>query len=80
VDEQTKSYFENLTLSKKVIFILKSHDEIGGPQSMDQINKILNMKKKNLESMVSKLCLARKIERVSPGVYRYPGDKREPKD
>lgn len=79
MDEETRSYFEKLAASKKVLFILKSHENFGGPQSIDHMNKILNMKKKNLESLVSRLCIKGKIERISPGVYRYPGDARTPK-
>jgi len=54
-------------------------ESYGGPQSAEKLEEFLGMKRKNLDSLLSRLCKKGRIERVYPGVYRYPGDERDPK-
>tara|TARA_Y100000590_G_scaffold4708_2_gene6380 strand:- start:2424 stop:2666 length:243 start_codon:yes stop_codon:yes gene_type:complete len=72
--------FSSLSPSKKIIYVLKSNESFGGPQSASQLQKTLNMKRKNLDSLLSKLFKKGAINRISPGVYAYPSDKRSPKE
>jgi len=53
---------------EKVLYVLKS---LGGEQSVKSLNVNLKMKRKNLDSLVSRLSQEGKIERVKLGVYRY---------
>lgn len=79
MDEKEKAYFNSLTPSNKIIWVLKRHEEFGGPQSAEILCGFLGTSRKNLDSLLSRLSKKGQIERVSPGVYRYPGDSREPK-
>jgi predicted transcriptional regulator of viral defense system len=79
MDEGILSYFENLSPSEKIIFVLKSHEEFGGPQSAKRLQETLKIKRKNLDSLLSKLSQKGSIVRVQPGIYKYPGDNRSPR-
>lgn len=79
MDARDEAYFRSLSPSEKVIFVLKRHDDFGGPQSANRLEKFLAVKRKNLDSILSRLCQKGKIVRISPGVYKYPGDSRTPK-
>ena len=71
--------FKNLSISNKIIFVLKSHENFGGPQSTEMLKKTLDVKRKNLDSALSKLALKGSIIRIEKGVYKYPGDERKPR-
>jgi len=60
--------YANLKPRKRVLFVLR---DLGGEQSVQSINAKLNMKSKNLDSLLSRLFKEGKIERVSVGVYKY---------
>lgn len=79
MDEREGVYFKNLSSSNKIIFVLKSHETFGGPQSTENIGNTLGMKRKNLDSLLSRLSKKGKIIRIQPGIYKYPGDNRVPK-
>jgi len=79
MNEKDAAHFSTLTPSEKILFVLKSDADFGGPQSAELLCKLLDMKRKNLDSLLSRLCLKRKIERITLGTYRCPGDHRTPK-
>ncbi len=79
MDEKESAYFLSLNPADKIIYVLKSHDVFGGPQSARLLEKMLGMKRKNLDSLLSRLTLKGRIIRLQPGVYKYPGDNRTPK-
>jgi hypothetical protein len=79
MDELMTDSFQNLSPSKKIIFVLKSQKSFGGPQSSSELKKILGMKRKNLDSVLSRMAQKGSIVRISIGIYKYPGDVREPK-
>jgi len=54
--------------------VLNALKEMGGKQTIASINVELNMKPKNLESLLSRLFKEGKVERVSRGVYRFVKD------
>lgn len=80
MDEQKRKNFDNLRPSQKVLYLLRSQESFGGPQSSRQMNEFLGLKKKNLDSVLSNLVKTYQIERISLGVYRVRGDKREPEN
>ncbi|MBM3910878.1 MAG: hypothetical protein FJ356_04445 [Thaumarchaeota archaeon] len=79
MDRTKEAYFSSLPPSEKIIWVLKQQEDYGGPQSAERLCTFLGMKRKNLDSLLSRLYKRGKIERVSMGVYRLPGDEREPK-
>lgn len=79
MDEKESAYFLGLPPAAKIIYVLKSHDTFGGPQSAGSLEKTLGMKRKNLDSLLSRLTQKGRIIRIQPGVYKYPGDNRTPK-
>lgn len=79
MESNDEQYLTTLSPSEKIIFVLKSHEDFGGPQSSTILGKFLNMKPKNIDSLLSRLCKKGVIDRLSLGVYVYPGDTRTPK-
>ncbi|MDA1347164.1 MAG: hypothetical protein O3C48_08120 [Crenarchaeota archaeon] len=80
MNKEEKEYFETLSSQKKIMYILRSEKEFGGPQSSKQINEILGFKKKNLDSSLSKMVKNGMILRIGVGVYKFRGDQREPEN
>jgi len=62
---------------ERILKLLKSTKEYGGPQSTDDICKSLGMTNRNARSILSRMCKSGKIERKEAGVYSAIGDKRE---
>ena len=56
---------------QRVLGVLK---KVGGAQTIASINTELNMKPKNIESLLSRLFKEGKVERVRRGVYRFVKD------
>jgi hypothetical protein len=79
MDEKDKEHFMSLTPSERIIFVLKSLEDFDGPQSGELLCRYLGMKRKNLDSLLSRMYQRGKIERVSPGIYRCHGDQRKPR-
>ena len=72
-----KTKFETMTSREKILWLLESDDEYGGPQSVNDICKNLNIPNTNVRSLVIRMMKTGKIERISKGVYRIVNDKRE---
>ena len=68
--------YEGITLRDRVLKLLSSEIEYGGPQSVDDLVKNLNISNGSSRSIVIKLLKAGKIERIGRGTYRINGDKR----
>ncbi len=64
-------------LRERVLNLLNSKEEQGGPQSVDDVCRKLNISNTNSRSVLVRLRKKEKIERVAKGVYRVKGDKRE---
>ncbi len=73
----TKALFENLRTSERVLKLLKSTKEYGGPQSLKDVCKNLQISNNNARSILSKMFTAGKIDRIKPAVYRAKGDDRD---
>ncbi len=69
--------YETFGTGKRVLMLLKSKKEYGGPQSLDDVCKNLQMNNRNARSILSRLCLKGEIDRIGIAVYRAKDDDRE---
>ena len=69
--------FETLSTSQRILKLLESEKEFGGPQSINDVCQNLQMSNRNARSILSRMCKKGKIDRLSEGVYRIKGDVRE---
>ena len=69
--------FETFGSGKRVLMLLKSKKDYGGPQSLDDVCKNLQMNNRNARSILSRLFLKGEIDRIGIAVYRAKGDDRE---
>ena len=72
-----ESLFESLGTGARVLKLLKSTKEYGGPQSVDDVCKNLGMTNRNARSVLSRMYKKGKIDRIGKGVYRAKGDERD---
>jgi len=75
-----KDFFPHLTLSQRVLQILESKKDFGGPQTIDDLCKNFKISNGSSRSVLVRLHKAGKIERISKGTYRIKGDIREHSD
>ena len=68
--------FEKFGTGERILKLLKSEEKWGGPQSVEDVCKNLRMANRNARSILSRLSMKGKIERVSKAVYRIKGDAR----
>ena len=73
----SENLFGNLGTGERIIKLLKSTEEYGGPQSLDEVVKNLGMSNSNARSALSKMSKSGKIDRIKPAVYRAKGDSRD---
>ena len=73
----SKALFENLGTGERVLKLLKSTKEYGGPQSLKDVCKNLQMSNNNARSVLSKMYKSGKIDRIELAVYRVKGDERD---
>ena len=72
-----KKLFESNGTGDRILKLLESKDAFGGPQSIVDVCKNLNMTHRNTRSMLSKMTKKESIERIDQGIYRIKGDSRE---
>ena len=65
-----------LPLRKRVLELLSSKDDTGGPQSVADVCRNLDISNTNSRSVLVRLHKKGAIERIEKGVYRIKGDKR----
>jgi len=66
MEEIREGELRSMSASEKILHLLKTHGEM----SSKEISDTLNMKKKNVDSLVSRLTQKGKTYRVSAGIYR----------
>ena len=71
-----RSKFETMTSREKILWLLESDEEFGGPQSVNDLCRNLGIPNTNVRSLVVRMAKSGKIERVSKGTYRISGDSR----
>ena len=73
LDEEHKRKIAILSVSNKVLYLLKNSGQFGDLHHAADIARTLEMKRKNIDSILSRLCLKGKIERNGSGIYKFPG-------
>ena len=68
---------EGITLPEKIVWLMSSDMEYGGPQSVGDVCKNLGISNTYSRSVLVRLCKSGKIERIEKGIYRVAGDERE---
>ncbi len=71
-----RSKFETMTSREKILWLLESDEEFGGPQSVNDLCRNLGIPNTNVRSLVVRMMKSGKIERVSKGTYKISGDSR----
>lgn len=72
-----RKFPKNGLLRDKVLWLMKSEEEFGGPQSVDDLCKNLRISNGSSRSVLIKLLQSGKIDRINHGIYRIKGDTRE---
>ena len=73
LDEEHKRKIAVLSVSNKVLYLLKNSGQFGDLRHADDIARTLEMKRKNIDSILSRLYLKGRIERKGSGIYKFPG-------
>ena len=73
LDEEHRRKIAVLSVSNKVLYLLENSGQFGDLQHADDIARTLEMKRKNIDSILSRLCLKGRIERKGSGIYQLPG-------
>ena len=73
LDEECRRKIADLSVSNKVLYLLKNSVEFGELQHAADIARTLEIKRKNIDSILSRLCLKGRIERKGIGIYKFPG-------
>ena len=73
LDEEHKRKIAVLSVSNKVLYLLKNSGQFGDLQHAADIARTLEMKRKNIDSILSRLYLKGRIERNGSGIYKLPG-------
>ena len=73
LDEEHRRKIADLSVSNKVLYLLKNSGQFGDLQHASNIARTLEMKRKNIDSILSRLYLKGKIERNGSGIYKFPG-------
>jgi len=74
--DEPRKFYSTLSLSQRVLKLLESKEEYGGPQHVRDLCKNLWISNTNARSVVVRLHENGKIERLEKGVYRIIGDTR----
>ena len=72
LDEEHKRKIAILSVSNKVLYLLKNSGQFGDLHHAADIARTLEMKRKNIDSILSRLCLKGRIERKGSGIYKFP--------
>ena len=72
LDEEHRRKIAVLSVSNKVLYLLRNSEQIGDLQHSADIARTLEMKRKNIDSILSRLFLKGRIERKGSGIYKFP--------
>ena len=73
----SKELYKSLKAGSRVLKLLESTEEYGGPQSLRDVCRNLRIPNNNARSILSKMYTHGKIDRIKPAVYRAKGDSRK---
>lgn len=74
---QSDGFFPNLSLKKRVLKLLKSTKDFGGPQSVNDLQINLQISNGSARSVLIRLHKSGNIKRIGKGIYRIDGDSRD---
>lgn len=69
-------FYPGWSVRERVLELMKSEENFGGPQSVDDLCKNLRISNGSSRSVLVKLHSAGDIERIGKGKYRLRGDAR----
>lgn len=72
----SEEFFPNWPLRDRILELMKSTEEFGGPQSVDDLCKNLGISNGSSRSVLVKLHKAGDVERIGKGIYRLKKDER----
>jgi len=72
----SEKFLAQLGLRQRVLELLASQEEFGGPQSVEDVSINLGISNTNARSVLVRMLQAGKIERITKGIYRIKGDGR----
>ena len=75
--KKSADFSPELPLKKRVIKLLESSEEYGGPQSVNDLQLNLKISNGSSRSVLVRLYKSEKIERIGKGIYRAKGDSRK---
>ena len=73
LDEEHRRKIADLSVSNKVLYLLKNSGQFGDLHHAADIARTLEMKRKNIDSILSRLYLKGRIERKGSGIYQLAG-------
>ena len=73
LNEEHRRKIVNLSVSNKVLYLLRNSGQFGDLQHAADIARTLKMKRKNIDSILSRLFLKGRIERKGSGIYQLSG-------
>ena len=73
----SEELYKSLKAGSRVLKLLESTEEYGGPQSLSDVCINLRIPNNNARSILSKMYTRGKIDRIKPAVYRAKGDSRK---
>jgi len=73
---QPTEFFLNLPLKQRILKLLKSTKDFGGPQTVHDVQVNLQITNGSSRSVLIRLLKSNQIERIGKGTYRILGDSR----
>ena len=73
LDEEHRRKIAELSVSNKVLYLLRNSGQFGDLHHAADIARTLEMKRKNIDSILSRLYLKGRIERKGSGIYQMSG-------
>jgi len=77
---KSKDFFTEIPLRQRVLKLLESAEDFGGPQSVADLCKSLKISNGSSRSVLIRLHKLGNIERIEKGIYRIKGDSRHFKE
>ena len=71
------SFYTEMTLHARVVKLLESKNDFGGPQSVNDLCLNLKISNGNSRSVLVRLYQSGKIERIEKGIYKLKNDNRK---
>lgn len=74
--QKSSNFFSEIPLRERVLKLLESNEDFGGPQSVSDLCKSLQITNGSSRSILVRLYKLGDIERIGLGIYRIKNDSR----